>query len=174
MYPKTAIKNGIQGRVNIEFIVELDGTFTEIKIINSLEYGCDLEVIRLVKNMPNWNPGKQRERKVRVRYKLPVDFIFDKRAQFPGGEDDLFTYINSELKYPKIAKKNNTKGQVLIQFLIETDGSINNVTIFRGIGDGCEEEAIRIVNKMPKWIPAEHEEKKVKSTRLIPFNFGID
>lgn len=73
-YPQLARESGIQGRVYINFVVEHDGSVTNVKVMRSLGGGCDEEAVRVVKSMPKWKPGKQRGKPVRVSYNLPVNF----------------------------------------------------------------------------------------------------
>ena len=73
-YPQLARESGIQGRVFINFVVEADGSVTNVRVIRSLGGGCDEEAMRVVRNMPRWTPGRQRGRAVRVSYNLPVNF----------------------------------------------------------------------------------------------------
>ena len=73
-YPQLARESGIQGRVFINFVVENDGSVTNVKVMRSLGGGCDEEAVRVVKSMPKWKPGKQRGKPVRVSYNLPVNF----------------------------------------------------------------------------------------------------
>ena len=73
-YPQMARESGIQGRVFINFVVETDGSVSNVKALNSLGGGCDEEAIRVVKSMPKWKAGKQRGKPVRVSYNLPVNF----------------------------------------------------------------------------------------------------
>ncbi len=73
-YPQMARESGIQGRVFISFVVEPDGSVSNINVMRSLGGGCDEEAVRVVKSMPKWKPGKQRGKPVRVSYILPVNF----------------------------------------------------------------------------------------------------
>ena len=73
-YPQLARESGIQGRVFINFVVESDGSVTNVRVIRSLGGGCDEEAVRVVRAMPRWTPGRQRGRAVRVSYNLPVNF----------------------------------------------------------------------------------------------------
>jgi len=73
-YPAQAKKLGIQGRVFVTFVVEKDGSINEARILCGIGGGCDEEALRVVKNMPNWKPGKQRGESVRVQYNLPIKF----------------------------------------------------------------------------------------------------
>ena len=73
-YPLNAERNGIQGRVIVTFIVEKDGSITGVSVISSVEPSLDEEAVRVVKNMPNWIPGKQKNKPVRVKYTVPITF----------------------------------------------------------------------------------------------------
>ena len=73
-YPQQAIEKGIEGKVFVSFIVEKDGSVSNVQVQRSLGGGCDEEAVRVVKAMPKWKPGKQRGKTVRVSYTLPVNF----------------------------------------------------------------------------------------------------
>ena len=73
-YPQMARESGIQGRVFVNFVVEPDGSVSNINVMRSLGGGCDEEAVRVVKNMPKWKPGRQRGKAVRVSYILPIMF----------------------------------------------------------------------------------------------------
>ncbi len=73
-YPEEAVDNGIEGTVFIAFVVEPDGMITEAKVLRGIGGGCSEEAVRVVKGMPNWKPGKQNGKTVRVRYNLPIRF----------------------------------------------------------------------------------------------------
>ena len=73
-YPKQAMKEGIQGRVTVSFIVEKDGRVSNVRLLRSVQSALDKEAVRVVKSMPKWTPGKQNGKPVRVRFNLPVMF----------------------------------------------------------------------------------------------------
>ena len=73
-YPELAKKHGVQGRVVIGFIVEKDGSLTDVKVLRHVDIALDAEALRVVKGMPKWIPGCQDEQLVRVRYNVPVSF----------------------------------------------------------------------------------------------------
>ena len=74
-YPMEALQNGVQGTVYVTFVVEKDGSLSNIRILKGIGYGCDKEVLRITKLMPKWNLGKQKAEPVRVQFNLPVHFI---------------------------------------------------------------------------------------------------
>jgi protein TonB len=73
-YPQQALENGIQGTIYVQFIVDSKGNITDVKILRGIGGGCDEEALRVIKMMPQWHPGKQNGRAVRVLYHMPVSF----------------------------------------------------------------------------------------------------
>ncbi len=80
-YPAQARENGSSGVVIVSFIVEVDGSLSNIKVLRSVEESLDNEAIRVVKSMPKWNPGKHNGEKVRVNYNLPLRFSLDNKPK---------------------------------------------------------------------------------------------
>lgn len=73
-YPVVAQENGVQGRVTVSFVVERDGSITDVTVVRSVDPSLDKEAVRVIKSMPKWNPGKQNGSPVRVKYNVPVSF----------------------------------------------------------------------------------------------------
>ena len=92
---------------------------------------------------------------------------------FPGGEKALYKYLAENIKYPEQAKKEKIQGRVFIHFVIEKDGSVTDATVKRGIGGGCDEEALRVVNAMPKWMPGKVKGEPVRVHFYLPVNFKL-
>ena len=92
---------------------------------------------------------------------------------FPGGEDALMKYLNKNLKYPKKAKDAGIQGMVFLSFLIEADGKVSNIIVVKGIGNGCDEEAKRVVEAMPKWNPGKQDGKPVAVKLNLPIKFTL-
>ena len=78
-YPTIAEQNNIQGRVYIQFVINAKGEVTNVTILRGIHPSLDKEAIRVVENMPNWKPGKQRNTPVRVSYTVPINFVLHKR-----------------------------------------------------------------------------------------------
>ncbi|MCX6284971.1 MAG: energy transducer TonB [Bacteroidetes bacterium] len=98
----------------------------------------------------------------------------DKQPEFPGGTTMLFKYIAENLKYPLKAVPMKLEGKVYVGFTVKADGSVDNVESMRGIGGGCDEEAVRIVKSMPKWAPGESRGKPVDVSMVVPVGFTPD
>ncbi|MDR2083566.1 MAG: energy transducer TonB [Bacteroidales bacterium] len=88
--------------------------------------------------------------------------VVESDPEFPGGDVGRLTYLRDNVKYPKMAKESGIQGIVYVTFVVMPDGSISNVEVLRGIGGGCDEEAVRVVENMPKWKPGEQRGQKVK------------
>jgi len=99
--------------------------------------------------------------------------VVETQPQFPGGDDSLYSFIYSNLRYPQEAIDNGIEGNVYITFAIEKDGSITNIKILRDIGYGCGAEAVRVLKMMPKWIPGSQRGKPVRVQFNIPIKFEL-
>ncbi len=73
-YPEVAQENGVQGRVTVSFVVEKDGSITDVQVARSADPSLDKEAVRVVKSMPRWTPGRQNGSTVRVKFNVPVTF----------------------------------------------------------------------------------------------------
>lgn len=99
--------------------------------------------------------------------------IVEEMPAFPGGEAKLMEYVGKNVKYPQIARESGIKGRVFVSFVVEPDGSVSNVKVLRGIGGGCDEEAMRVVKAMPKWKPGKQRGKAVRVSYMLPVNFQL-
>ena len=97
----------------------------------------------------------------------------EKQPEYPGGTDALMKFLMQNLKYPELAMEKKTMGTVFVYFVVKADGTIDNVKIKRGIGNGCDEEAMRVVRLMPKWVPGEEKGKKVNVEFYLPVRFKL-
>ena len=100
--------------------------------------------------------------------------IVEEMPKFPGGEEAMFKFISENVKYPQEAKDKNISGRVFVNFVVEKDGSVDEVNVLRSIGGGCDEEAVRVVKSMPKWTPGKQKGKPVRVSYIIPFVFKLD
>lgn len=98
----------------------------------------------------------------------PTLLITKKRFQ-----GDIMTYIGDNLRYPQDALDNKVEGKVLVKFIVNENGSISDVEVIKGIGYGCDEEAIRIVSQMPPWIPEMVDDKPIKTSQTLNIVFWI-
>ena len=95
----------------------------------------------------------------------------DVYPRFPGGEQALLFFLRSNVRYPAASLKMGIQGEVMILFIVESDGSISHVSILKGIGKECDEEAVRVIKSMPRWEPGRRYGKSVKVLLRIPIMF---
>ena len=100
--------------------------------------------------------------------------VVEQNPEFPGGEVALAEYLSRNLRYPAEAQQHNTSGKVFVQFVVSTDGFIQSPRIIKGIGNGCDEEAVRIVSQMPKWKPGQQNGRPVNVQFYLPIRFMLD
>ena len=93
--------------------------------------------------------------------------------EFPGGHSAFIKFLSRNLKYPANAVERGIEGKVLISFIIEKNGRLSNIKILRGIGYGCDEEAIRVLEKSPEWKPGIQNKQKVRVAYTLPINFSL-
>ncbi len=91
--------------------------------------------------------------------------------EFPGGTAALMAFLANEIKYPPLAREMNITGIVYLGFVIERDGSISEVKLLRGIGGGCDQEAMRVVSLLPAWKPGMQAGQPVRVTYNLPVKF---
>ncbi|MCI6702342.1 MAG: energy transducer TonB [Prevotella sp.] len=105
-----------------------------------------------------------------------VEKIFDVvevPPTFPGGEGQLRAWLASNTKYPPVAEDNGIQGRVIVQFVVERDGSVSNVNVVRGVDPSLDKEAARVVRSMPKWTPGKQNGQAVRARFNVPVVFKL-
>jgi protein TonB len=99
--------------------------------------------------------------------------VVEENPGYPGGDEARIKFLMENMKYPEEAKELGVQGKVFVTFVVEIDGSISNVRVLRGIGSGCDDEAVRVVKSMPKWIPGKQRGVPVRVQFNLPINFKL-
>ena len=151
---------------------------------------------RILKAMPKWVPGKKDGKPVAVAYTLPVKFKLDDQPKqetttpkvdqmprFAGCKDaadkdacsleKLVAYVSEKLEYPTKAKQDGIEGMVVVQFTVGENGAIRNAEVIKGIGGGCDEAALKLVQGMPAWEPGLAAGKPVAVAMTLPVQFKL-
>lgn len=102
----------------------------------------------------------------------PIDFA-EQMPMFAGGDDARLAFLKENLRYPSVANDMGISGKVILKFVVEKDGRITNISVLRGIGAGCDEEAIRVVKLMPTWSPGRQNGKAVSVNFIMPITFRL-
>lgn len=98
----------------------------------------------------------------------------EQEAAFPGGVPALMKWLRNHLHYPEAAQQNDIQGKVYVQFVVEKDGSIGNVSILKGVDRDLDKEAMRLVKSMPKWQPGRNNGVVVRSYFRVPITFRLE
>ena len=204
-YPTEAIEKGIQGRVIVQMVVTKEGYIADTKIARGIDPLLDAEALRVVSNMPNWKPGKQKGEAVNVMYTLPVMFrlngdadkkeaatpkeadtqteakvdengihqVCEEMPEFPGGMRECMNWLGKNVNYPATAQEKGIQGRVIIQFVVERDGSITEPKVVRGVNPDLDKEALRVVSAMPNWKPGKHKGEVVRVKYTLPVMYRL-
>lgn len=100
--------------------------------------------------------------------------VVQKMPEFPGGDRAIMKYLRENINYPEKAMQKGIEGTVYITFMVETDGRITDVKLLRGIGGGCDEEAVRVIENMPNWKPGEIRDEVSRVAFTMPIRFSLD
>ena len=101
--------------------------------------------------------------------------IVESVPEFDGGIEALYKYLGENIVYPEVAKKDSIQGKVILQFIVDSDGSIRDVVVVKSSGNSLiDTEAIRVVRAMPKWIPKKEKGQPVRSKYTLPIIFKIN
>lgn len=203
-YPSEAREKGIEGTVYLSFVVDEDGSIRDAEVLRGIGSGCDEEALQVIKNSPPWEAGMQKDQKVKVKMRIPIRFalgkkdaemigqtenflkefaknpgqeVFDMVENMPtpqGGLEAWNLYLGNHLTYPSEAREKGIKGTVYVAFVVDADGSIRDTEILRGIGGGCDEEALQVIKNSPRWKPGLQNGKKVNVRIRMPVRFALD
>ena len=166
------------GKVYVTFIIEKDGSLTDIKILRDVGFGTGKEAIRVLELCPIWTPGRQNGQNVRCTYSLPISlqpYVFeirevDVKPNYEGGFEGVSKIIAENYKKP--TAKEFKGGEVQITFTVEIDGNLSDIRVYKELGFGTGEEAVRVLSGIKNWIPAKKNGKKVRCSFGIPIRLS--
>lgn len=144
-------------------IVENDANIEETEVATSEDKG---EAVQVVSTGPA----------VVVEEVVEEEQIFqvvEEMPSFPGGDAECMRFLNKNIKYPTIAQENGIQGRVILQFVVNKDGSIVDVVVVRSVDPYLDKEAVRVVNMMPKWKPGKQRGKPVRVKFTLPVTFRL-
>ena len=99
--------------------------------------------------------------------------VVEQNPSFPGGDNELMKWLQKNLKYPPMAQENGIQGRVMVQFVVNKDGSIVDPKVIRGADPSLDKEAMRVVQAMPKWVPGKQRGKAVRVRFTLPVTFRL-
>ena len=184
-YPSKAVKDSIQGRVVVQFLIDSLGYVGEVKVVHSVSEELDAEAVRVVKTLPRFAPGRVLGKAVSCWLTLPVTFkLQDKlepekpkdvvvNAEFPGGEESLNQFLKDHIKYPPKAAKKKIQGRVEVAFWIDKSGKVHDVRVVDSVDKDLDKEAVRVCKLLPDFIPATVNGEPVEVLFKLPIRFKI-
>lgn len=110
---------------------------------------------------------------IEIKAEEPPKLFAEEMPSFLGGDTERLKFLTDNIKYPQLAEENGIKGTVYVQFIVDTKGNITDVKILRGIGGGCDEEAVRVIKMMPQWHPGKQNGKVVRVLFTMPVVFKL-
>ena len=99
--------------------------------------------------------------------------IVEERPSPVGGMKAFYEFVSQNLKYPAMARRMGLEGRVFVQFVVEKDGSLTDIQVVKGIGGGCDEEAVRVLSMAPKWNPGKQRGRPVRVRMILPIMFQL-
>lgn len=109
-----------------------------------------------------------------TKEEFPDLFHWIEQPQFPGGQKELMKYLSNNLKYPEDAVKQRIEGRIVVQFIVTKIGEISNIKVLQSLHPSCDEEAVRFVFSMPKWIPVKQNGIPMDTYYTIPIRFKLE
>lgn len=156
-YAKDAEGLKAKGTVYVAFVIEKDGSVSNIKVLKGIRNAkmLDSEAVKVVSAMPRWKPAMDKGNPVRVKYMIPIYFSGDPSCTPPQFPYDLDDWISKQINYPTEAVQQKIEGDIYINFSVEKDGSISHINVAKSVKNGAllAQEAKRIVSIMPNWTP---------------------
>lgn len=152
--PQVTIINVVKDNVEVETDIEVDIEFDEN--VATEEY--------------KFVPEEEAEEEIEEQH---IFLVVENMPEYPGGEAEMYKFIGQNIQYPRLAKETGISGRVFVTFVVERDGSVTDVQILRGIGGGCDEEAVRVIEAMPKWSPGKQRGKPVRVQYRMPIKFTL-
>lgn len=141
----------------------------EIEVVDDEE---DIAELDLTNIEPEDLPVDDGPEEVQIEEEPIVDFA-EVEPSFPGGDAAMAQFIRDNVQYPELAREMGEQGTVYVQFVVNSDGSIQDVEVIKGVSDLLNKEAVRVVKAMPKWTPGEQAGKKIRVRFRIPIKFTI-
>jgi len=129
---------------------------------DSVTYVCTYSKGNSISGTSHTKSGKE--------YHFAKDIIL---PEYKGGMAKFYKYLGQNIHYPRVAKENNVQGKVFLTFFIEKDGRLTDINILRGIGSGCDEEALRVLKESPNWLPGYEYGMPVRVKYNVPISFSL-
>lgn len=188
IYPDIAKSVRIEGTPTVSFVVEKDGSVSNIQVSSKKGWGLDEEALRLASAMPKWIPAKHHGKEVRSIVDLQIQFKLSSNLEGYIVDDQIYMscedmpemdgetiveYLSRALVYPKEEKKAGIEGRVVVQFTVDENGSIYDSEIIKSATPNFDKAVLKAINKMPSWKPATNNGRPIKYRYTLPVKFSL-
>jgi hypothetical protein len=164
--------------LKLQIKIDSTGKVYEWDILNSINYEIDEAALKMAKNMPKWNPATQNGLPVKSTLVIPIQIgdapvytALKKNPEFPGGTKEMYEFINSQMEEFKASSQELST--TFIKFIVDEYGEICCTEFMKPTERAVQLKILRIIDKMPLWIPGEHNKERVKVYFTIPIWFQI-
>jgi TonB family protein len=185
-YPESAVARGGQGRVTANYSIQSDGTINNTRIIGSPDDLLAEVVLKAINESPRWEPAKNSEARepfstsVTIKFTLPdritlddTYIVVDQMPEYPGGDIALLDFLKNNVRYPEGARADKAEGRVIVRFIVNTKGKVEDVVVLKGVHPLLDAEALRVVNLLSGWLPGAQGGKPVNVWYMVPVTFGL-
>lgn len=185
-YPADVTARGIKGRVTVNFVIQPDGTISSAAILNAPDQFLGEAVVKAVNESPRWEPAKNPEvqdpfsTSVTLKFELPDKItpdetyvVVEQMPEYPGGDAPLLKFLKNNIRYPEGAKTDKAEGRVIVRFVINTKGNVEDAVVLKGVHPLLDAEALRIVNLLSGFLPGAQGGKPVNVWYMVPVNFSL-
>ena len=185
-YPAEAKARNLEGLVHVNFIVEPDGTVSNVRLTGAADPVLGEEVVRVVKSSPRWEPAKNPEANYPYELSLILSFVLpdqilrnepyvvvEQMPQYPGGEKELLKFIAQNTQYPELAKAGNIEGKVILRFVVNTEGNTEDISVLKSVHPVLDAEAARVVGMLKGFVPGHQNGKAVDVYYKVPITFAL-
>jgi TonB family protein len=176
--------------MEVAFIVDEEGKVSMVEVTKSLHPKLDKALTQVFMNMPKWQPAMRDGKPRQMRFTMPLHYFQHKGVvdgeevygekgqlvtmpQFPGGGNKLKEFLADNIHYPVECEESGIMGKVVVEFVVEKDGKVTKVKPYKSSDPAFNEEACRVVKKMPRWTPGKVGDEPITVNYKLPITFRL-
>lgn len=169
-YYKPSLNADYSAQIKYELVINEMGKIVSLREADTRNVEMHQRVLDSSAVVPEPVPASNEQA---ANEKLYDFSLVETQPEFVGGQKEWTKFLTANIKYPALARQNNITGKVYVSFIVEKDGRLADIKVKQGIGNGCDEEAVRVLRTSPKWKPGTVEGKPVRTYFLLPVSFQI-
>jgi len=186
-YPADAAARGKEGRVTVNYVIQPDGTISKPTVMSASDQSLGEAVVKAINESPSWEPAKNNEIQdpfsttVTVKFELPdkvtaddTFIVVEQMPEYPGGNAALLDFLKNNSRYPEGARAEKVEGKVIVRFVVNTKGQVEDAVILKGVHPLLDAEALKVVNSLTGWLPGAQGGKPVNVWYMVPVSFSLN